>query len=887
MSPTWRRYLRFLRPDVDADVDDELRFHFDARMAELARQGMTKDAARAKALEEFGDVEQTRAGLRDIDRRMEKAQRRGEWWGSLAQDVRYAARSLVQAPGFSLAAILTIALGVGVNSVIFSAVHAVLLRPLPYDDASRLVWIREISGNHGQQEITVAPANFVDYQRDNRVFTGMAGYDINPMNLTGDGAPRRVWVNGVSASFFEVLRQPLALGRNFRASENTPGNERVTILSHELWRDLGADTAMVGRGIRLSDHEYQVIGVLRPGFQAPDQFGFSQPIGLYIPAAYPPELLGPQGRGDHEIDVIARLRDGVTLDQARADMNRLTAQIAAAFPETSAKMAATVRPLHDAVVGPVRQSLLVLLGAVALVWLVACVNLANLLLVRAVGRQREVTMRVALGASRSRIVQSLLAHSVLISLLGCAAGLGLGALLRGLLVSVAPENLPRLDSIAMSGPVFAVTALLSLAAGIVFGLFPAWHVARVQPAQSLRAGDHGLAGRSVLRWQRALVVTEVALSFILLIGSGLMLRSFVTLMGVDLGFETRNVLAANVTLPESRYPRPEDRLRFFETLEERLTTIPGVEGVTYTNRLPMRGGWSSGVQIDPAGADTTGVPVEADMQAVSPGYFATLGLTALRGRLLERTDREGAQPVVVVNAEFARRFFRAADPVGGRLKRGGRWLTIVGVVSDVRRGGKAEVIEPGVYIPAAQYGSYPVRLSDLAVRTTGNPYDIVPQVRSAVLAIDADQPIANVNTLDDVIAQRVAPRRFEAMLLVLFAAVALALAVVGIYGVVSYSVSQRTPEFGIRVALGAKGGDIVRMVLRQAGVLVVIGLAVGFAGAAMLTRFLTTLLFEITPSDPLTFGAVAALLAAVAIVACWLPARRAGTADPMTALRSE
>lgn len=886
--PRWRRYLRFLRPDVDADVDDELRFHFDARIAELTGQGKSPSVARAQALEEFGDVEATREGLRAIDRRIEQAQRRSERFSSLLQDLRLAARSLVLTPAFSIAAILTIALGVGVNSVIFSAVHAVLLRPLPFPEPGELVRLREKSGYRDGTVMTVSPANFIDYRSDNRVFSGLAGFTLEPMNLTGDGAPRRVWVNRVTAGFFGVLGQPLERGREFVTADDIPGNEYVTILSHELWRELGADTAMPGRTIRLSDHDYQVIGILPAGFQSPGQFGFSVHIGLYVPAAYRADVLAPAGRGDHDIDVVARMRPGVTLEQAQADMDRVSRALGRLYPETNARMSTSLDLLHEAVVGgDIRTSLLVLLGAVGLVWLVACVNLANLLLVRALGRQREVTVRVALGASRARIVQALVAHSVLLALLGCAVGLVLGTILRSVLVRFAPADIPRLDTITMNGSVFAVTASLSLLAGIVFGLFPAWHVSSVQPAQSLRASERGSAGHSVLRWQRALVVAEVALSFVLLIGSGLLLRSFVTLMGVDLGFETHSVLAANITLPQRRYPGNPERLRFFQALEPRLAAIPGVQAVGYTNRLPLRGGWGSGVHIEPAGDDTTGIPTEANMQAVSPGYFPALGISLLRGRMIEASDRDSTVPVALVNAEFARLFFRGGDPLGRRFKRGGPFVTIVGVVGDIRRGGKTDQILPEVYIPAAQTGSYPVRLSDVAVRTIGNPNDVLPQVRAAVLSIDPDQPVANAHSLDDVIDDAVAPRRFEAMLLLMFAGVALLLAIVGIYGVVSYSVSQRTPEFGIRVALGAVGGDIVRMVLKQAGLLIAIGLVAGLAGSLALARFLTTLLFEIRPTDPLTYGGVAALLAVVAMAACYVPARRASRADPMSALRSE
>jgi predicted permease len=808
-------------------------------------------------------------------------------------DLRLATRALVRAPAFAIAATVTMALGVGVNSVIFSAVNGVLLRPLDYPQPNELVHLSESSGRAGSSIVSgstnsVSPANLMDYRRESHSFAGLASYALAPMNLTGGIVPRRVWADRVTADFFDVLRVRPELGRTMAAGEDAFGAPHVAIVSHALWAELGGDSTVRGHALRLDDEYYDVIGVLPPGFKAPNQDNVTDPIVAYVPAAFTPDLLSVDGHGDHEVDVVGRLAPTVTIGQAQADLARISTSLETAYQGTNDGVRAEIRPLRDAIVSNVRGALLVLLGAVAFVWLVACVNLANLMLVRAVGRQREVTVRVALGASRSRIVQALVAQGLVVALAGCVLGVVLGYALKGALLWLAPPEIPRLDAIAFDVRVFLVTAALSVVAGIGFGLVPGWFAARTQPADALRAGERNMGRRSVLQWQRGLVIVEIALSFALVVGSGLLLRSFASVIGVELGFRTDNVIAVGVTLPATRYADGDARLRFFEALDERLRVMPGVSSVAYANRLPMRGGWSSGLQIDDAASDST-VNHDTDIQAVSPGYFATFGMTLVRGRGLEPSDRKGSLAIGVVNEAFARRFLTGTDALGRRFRRGssGPWITIVGVVTDVRRGGKTAPILAEAYLSAAQTNLYPVVLGDVAVRTAADPYALVPAIREAVLAIDPNQPIANVRTMNDVVSRTVAMRRFETLLIAIFGATALALALVGIFGVISYAVTQRTREFGIRVALGAQRGQVLRHVLVQAAWLVAAGLGAGFVCALWISSYLERMLFAITPTDPPTYAAVAVTFVLVALAACVAPARRAAGADPVRALKYE
>jgi predicted permease len=810
-------------------------------------------------------------------------------------NLRYSLRLLAKSPGFTLIAVLTLALGIGVNSGIFTIVDAVMLRPLPYSEPDRLVSLWEVvtgprpsnmssSGSgEGPHRTSVAPANLIEYRNGASSFSGIAGHELAAMNLTENGPPERIWGERVTSSYFAVLGVQPQRGRGILREEDRPGASNVVVISHELWqRRFGSDSDLIGTAITLDGLKYRVVGIMASGFQSPLQFGFDERLHFFVPAAYPAELLA--NHGDHEIDVVARLRPGASIQRAQAELDAISSGLATRFPESNKNLKTSIAPLADDIARGVRTSMLVLLGAVGLILLIACANLANLLMVRAAGRQREISIRIALGASRRRVMTELMTQTLVLAAFGCAAGLACGVWTRHLLVTFAPAGIPRLDSAALDGRVLSFTLLLSLGTGLLFGLVPSWQVSAVRPVDTLKSNERSFANSAVMRWRNVLMISEIAVSMMLLIGAGLLLRSFVALNGVDLGFATEHVLAMNINLPEARYRTPEQRFAFFDDLTARVGGMPGVIAAGVSNRMPMRGGWSGSFQLDGVDGD-----FDCDLQAVTPGYFQTLGISLLRGRLLTAADRKGAPPVAIVNSNFVNTLLHGQDALGRRARRNPRspWFTIAGVVSDVRRGGKAAAVNPEMYFPAAQTNLYPVRLADFAFRAAGDPKSLIAAVEQQVWAIDRDQPVTNIKTLDEVISQSVAQRRFQTLLLVLFAALALILALVGVYGVISYSVSQRTGEIGLRIALGAARADILRLVIARAMSLVVIGIAAGAAGAYTLSRSLTALLFEIKPTDPFTYGAIAALLGFVALAACYIPARRATRVDPMVALRYE
>jgi putative ABC transport system permease protein len=723
----------------------------------------------------------------------------------------------------------------------------------------------------------------MDYQTQKNSFVSLAGFAVTGMNITESGPPDRVSGERVTANYFSTLGVWPAHGRAFLAEEDRPGANKVIVASDELWHArFGGDPHFLGSTVTLDNEIYTVVGIMPPGFRSPSQFNMTIPLLYYIPAAYPADLLAKHG--DHGIDVLGRLKPGVSLAAARAELDAISQSLARRYPSECKNLKTGSDILANDISGGVRASLFVLLGAVGLILLIACANLANLLLVRAIGRQREIAIRFALGASRRRVIGELLAQSAVLAALGCACGIAFGYGAQRLLMGFAP-HIPRLEGAHLSGRVLLFTLALSAATGLVCGIFPAWQASKSKPVEAMRASERHLAGSSVLRWRSIFMISEVAISMILVVGAGLLLKSFLTLNHVELGIVTEHVINMNVTLPELRYPTTERRLAFFENLSERAGGLPGMRAVAFANNFPLRGGWSSNFR--PENQPDRGE--DADYQAVSPGYFATLGIGLQRGRLLTPADRTGSEPVAVVNTALARHFFPNEDPVGRRFRRNEQapWTAIVGVVSDVRRGGKAGKINPQVYYPAAQTALYPVWLSEFAFRSAGDPKQLVAAVQRQVWAIDKDLPVTHVRTYDELVSQSVSERRFQTLLLGLFASLALILAMVGIYGVISYSVSQRTPEIGIRMALGATRGEILGMVVGRAMVLAGIGIAIGGGGALALSQYLKTLLFEVKPGDPWIYGSIAVLLAAVALAATMIPARRATRVDPMIALRYE
>jgi putative ABC transport system permease protein len=811
----------------------------------------------------------------------------------LFQNLRHTLRLLRTAPGFTAVTVSTLALGIGANTAVFSVVDAVMLKPLPYFDPDRLVIVREGRSNrsvstdvtHGSSS-AVAPANLVDYSRENRSFESLAGYARSSMSLTRSGPPEQLIGEAITWNYFATLGVLPGLGRPFLPEEDRPGRPHVVILTDSLWRSrFGADPSIVGRSIVLNGESYSVVGVTPPAFEPLTQFGSSTPVAFVVPAAYPDDLLA--NHGDHEINVVGRLKPGVSIGQAQADLTAIAGRLAERYPSTAGNLLTVTSSLASEIARDVRTSLLLLVGAVGLMLLVACINVANLMIVRAVGQRREVAIRLAIGASRRQIVADMMTRGLVLGILGGAAGLLFGTWIRDGLVGIAPTSIPRLEHLELNSRVLVTTIALSMLTGIIASVLPAWQASRTDPAPALKVTEPTVSrAGAILRWRGMLMAGEVAAAVVLGVAAGLLIKSLLTLNRVDLGFQTERVLAANIVLPEARYADANARLRFFEEFAGRVKRLPGVEAVAFANRLPMRGGWSSGFVLD--GIDTG--QRDAEFQAVSPGYFATLGIPLVRGRLLTDDDRAGTQHVAVVSQAFVRKLLGDRDPVGQTFRRdgpGAPTITIVGVVSDVRRGGRSAVMQPEVYLSAAQTDVYPVRIADVAVRAAGDPHILVAAIERAVWAIDPDQPLTNVKTLDEVLSTSMSQRQFELILLTSFAALAVGLAVVGVYGVVAYAASGRAREIGIRIALGATTREVIALVVRSGLNWATGGVVVGLAAAWTVTRLMTGLLFGVTSTDPATFAGMALLMLVAAAGASYIPARRAATIDPIRALRAE
>ena len=891
MRRFWRR-VQFLlhRSRRACELDEEMRLHIELRARKLRAEGVA-DAGFA-ARRRFGN----RGWHQD---------RSSEIWGwtmleRVLQDFRMGARSLAKTPGFTAMAVLTLAIGLGMNTAVYSVVNAVMLRRLPYAHAERLVSLWEQhpaydenfsshsgGGNLGRgakggmKRTTVSIANIADYEAAPG-FDGMASLDNSPMNLTGTGTPERIQGEAVSWRFFSVLGVAPLVGRDFRPEDDTPSADPTVIVSYGFWqRRLGGDTSVLDRMVILDGIKRRITGVLPKEFQSPAELETGEALEFYVPAAYPQAQFAR--RGDHDVDVVARLKPGVSIRAAQAALDVVHARLARQFPDTNKDMYPAIASLADDLVRSEGPPLWSLLGASTLLVLIACVNVANLLLVRATSRWREWSVRLAIGASRLRMVRLLLTESLLLAAAGCAAGIAAGIAITRLLLAMAPAGIPRLESVSMDWMVFLFAAGIATVTGLAFGIVPAWLATRANAADSLKTAARSSAGKRQVRRLGGLTVVEVALSLVLLAGAGLLLRSFALVMGVQLGFQPDRVLAMNINLPQSRYRTADARLRFFQALEPRVRALPGVESVAYANRMPMRGSWRSGFTLEGAS-----VEAKADFQAVNPGYFETLGIALLHGRRLTGADRQDAPPVAVVNQAFGRTFLGGADPLGHVFLYGNDdRVTIVGVVADIRRGGKEAGLLPEVYLSAAQTDLYPTRLADFAVRASGDPARLVNALRQEVLHIDPEQPVTNVRTLNEIIDLSVAERRFEMLLVAAFAAIARVLAVVGIYGVLSYSVAQRTGELGIRIALGAQPRGLVGMVMRQAGSWIAAGLAIGLAGALALTRYLESLLFQTRSTDVLTYAVCVVVLGMAAAAAALAPAIRSARVDPLVALRNE
>ncbi len=809
---------------------------------------------------------------------------------TLFQDLRYGIRVLAKSRGFTLVAVLTLALGIGANTAIFSVVNSVLLRPLPYKDADRLVIVWEQNPHRGWYQNIVSMANFLDWRKQNHVFTDLAAIDPTPFNLAGGaGEPVEIGGERVTANLFSLLGVQPVRGRAFLPEDDKPGSAPVAVLSYGLWqRRYGGDPALVGKQISLDGESYTVVGVMPAGFSDLYTSYFAVNAQVWVSGLD----LRPNGRTNHAYMALTRLKPGVTLAQAQAEMDAIARGIEQQDPENKGWGVGLVS-LHDQVVGYARPALLVLLAAVAFVLLIACANLANLLLARAAGREREMAVRTALGASRSRVIRQLLTESLLLSILGGGLGVVLAAWGTTVLVAMSPSILlqmsPGLESVGINLRVLSYALGLALATGLLFGLVPAYGTSNPDLNESLKEGGRSFTESSRRHRARgALVVSEFALAVTLLVGAGLMIRTLVHAHQVDLGFNPEHVLTMKVPLRGPRYKEPSRQVEFFPQLVARIQVLPGVEAVSVSRGLPMEG-WDGMdfVTEDNPNPPPGDVP-DANYIVIGPDYFRAMGIRLRKGRAFTEADTPASQQVVIVSEELARKYWPGQEAIGKRLKAGREvelpWRMVVGIVGNVRTQGQDVGFVPELYLPLNQY-PWLLHPRHLVIRTALNPSVITSAVRREVAALDKDQPVADVRTLDQLAAEPLAQRQFLMVLLGVFAFLALALAAVGIYGVMAYSVAQRTHEIGIRMALGAEQRDVLKLIVARGLLLAVAGVGAGLAAAFALSRLMAGLLYGVRPSNPATFAIVSVTLVTVALAASYIPARRATKVDPMVALR--
>jgi putative ABC transport system permease protein len=803
---------------------------------------------------------------------------------SLIQDIRYALRGLLRQPGFTLIAVLSLALGIGANTAMFSLVNAVLLKPLQYSEPDRLVALWESNPAMDSGRDDVAVANFVDWRKQNKVFDDMAALSFRSFNITGDGEPEKVMAYGATANFFPLLGATPALGRNFLPDEDKPGGPKVTILSHGLWqRRYGADRGILGRDILLNGEKHTVIGVMPADFRYLYAF-----TAMWVPAAFTPEELTK--RDGQNLNVLGRLKPGVTAEQAQADIGAITARIVHDNPNTvSPSLTADVVPLREQVSGTSRRPLIMLLVAVGLVLLIACANVANLLLSRATSRRKEIAVRAAVGANRSRLVRQLLTESLMLAGLGGALGLIVAVFSFEFLKKLIPAGLLS-STLTMDLRVLGYALLVSLVTGVLFGLLPALQGSRVDLNEELKqGGGRAGLGASGGRLRGALVVTEIALSLVLLVGAGLLMQTLSNLRGQYSMLQPEKLLTARTVL-QGKYQEPAKRWVFYDEVLGRIKALPGVVSASYTTSVPLQWAGGSNGFILEGPQPPPNVATNALHRQVSPDYFQTMGVALREGRCLENRDDQNSQPVMIVNETMARKYWPSESAVGKRIKfaEDAAWITVVGVVADVRQMGMDLPAKAEMYLPFRQvkgFNFYKPR--DLVIRTAGDPLQLAPAVRREVHAVDPDQPVSNIATLAEQLDDGSQSRRVGMLLLVAFAALAFLLAVMGIYAVLAYFVTQRSAEIGVRLALGATPRTILGMVLKKGMSLALFGVAIGLLAALALTRLMSSLLFGVSASDPATFAMIALLLISVALLACYIPARRATKVDPLVALRYE
>jgi putative ABC transport system permease protein len=879
--PAWRRYLRFWRADVAADVEDEFAFHLQERADDLVARGLDPRTARDEALRRFGDIESVKLTCRDIAAHRENEMRRLEQLGVLRQDAVYAVRLMRAKPGFTAAIVLTLALGIGATTAIFSVVNAVLLRPLPYADAERIVFVWE---RFNDRNGSASAGHYHDWSEQTTTFEALAAFQTRTLNLT-DGTPERLLGARVTPSFFRVAHMRPVLGRYFLANETA--DSRVTVLSHGLWQTrFGGDSSIVGKQITLNGEKHTVIGV------TPRAYTLSQlDERLWVPMTFAPEQR--TNYGAHNLGVLGKLKPGTTIAQAQRDVERITEDIRRRHPEEMKSRGVLVEAFDDTIVGDYRTQLWVLLGAVTFVLLIACGNVASLLLARATTRRKEIAIRGAIGGARSRLVRQLLTESLLLSIVGGAAGLLVARFGVQFLKSMGPEWLPRLGEAGLQLDVLMFATAATVICGILFGLAPALRATRINLQGELREGGRGSSTVVRDRARAALIVTEIAVALVLLVSAGLFVRSALHLQRVPLGFDPSGVTMMRVALPADRYQQPPAIEAAFTRIVEEVRRLPGVQTAAAGTRVPMWGGSiDMGVRVD-GRADNPDKVELGHVRLVTPGFIETLRIPLRRGRLLAESDMiAGAPWVIVVNETFARSLFGRENPLGQRISGWSRdtapeWREIVGVIGDTRAFGQANDVPPEIYMPMTQApaGAWNAFQRGMTIVARARPgVTIAPSLRKAVTHVDPLLPLYDVQTMDDVLAQSTSTRRFNTTLLSLLGLTGLVLAAIGIYGVIAFFVNQRTHEIGVRMALGASSQSVVRMVVREGIVLALIGLLLGGVAAFWSTTVLASMLFEVGARDPIAYAGAALLLLLVALGASWLPARTAARVEPVKAL---
>ena len=870
---------------IASEVDEELTFHLAATAERLREQGWSTTDAEAEARRRFGDLEYTRRYCRAEDLRREGERYRMAFMDEMKQDLRYALRGLRGSPAFTVIAIVTLALGIGANTAIFSVVRAVLLQPLPFTDADRIVRLWNTNRASGIEEGSFSEPDLDDVRAQSRLAETIGGFFFadgqTGIDLTGDGPPERLSAALVAPGFFETLRPRALLGRTLSADEYAPGRNREAVLSHALWqRRFGGDRGIVGRAITLNGEPFTVIGVMPPEFTYPAP----QSLDVWIPLSFfGPDDIG-RGRGLHFISAIARLRPGVSQEQLQAEIAGISAQLARSYPANAGWTSATVRSIRESIVGQVRRPLVLLVAAVAMLLLTTCVNLAALLLARASARERELAVRSAIGAGRGRLVRQLLTESLTLALAGGALGALLAWLAVRALAVTGYANVPGAAGIRVDGVVLAFTFGLSMLAGLLFGILPAWRAAGASLAQTLRAGARGSVGAGVhsSRVRGALVVSEVALAAVLVVAAGLATKSIARLLAVQLGFDPANVLVVRMSIPPE-YGMAEKQIAYYTSVLDAVRAVPGVTAAGSIHDLPMRG---DGEMLRP---EQLGLPAEGSLantpvqiHQVSAGFFRAMRVPLLAGRDFDRTDRAGAPIVLVVNQALATRFWPGENAVGKVLHSGEKPLEIVGVVGDVRQRGPSEAAQPMLYIHAPQN-----MRSGFAIvaRTNGDPLMLAGAVRRAIWTVNPNQPITETTTLERVVGGAVARQKLLAWMLGAFGLLGLGLGALGIYGLLAFTVAQRRQEIGVRTALGAPATAVLRLIVGQGMTLALLGVVIGGVAARLLTRLMQTELYDISAGDLVTFIEVVAVLLATSLLASWWPARRALAIQPVTAMR--